>query len=421
MKSTGTRVPSTRYRLKNCRICGSARIKQFLSLHYMPIPNGFVPKKDIKKKEFHFPLKVCVCTDCWLVQLTHVIPAEIMFRNYLYIPSTSTTVVAHFREMADHIIKNFNVKRKDLVIDIGSNDGTLLSNFQKKNIPVLGVDPAENIARQANKNGIRTLCTFFTEEKAQKIAQEYGKAKIITATNVIAHIQDLHDVMKGIALLLQDNGIFVMEAPYLADLVERNEFDTIYHEHLSYFSVHPLEVLFHQHGLKIIDIQKQSIHGGSLRVFVAKQSADYTVHPRVEKFLIEEKAKNLQNIKTYDDFALRVKKVKRDLLQFLRKIRKEGKTIIGYGAAAKGNVLLNYCDISTDLLDYIVDSIPYKQGKYTPGTHIPIYPESKIVKAMPDYTLILAWNFADEIIRKNQEYVQKGGRFIIPVPYLKIV
>ncbi len=421
MKSQAKRVRSTKYLLKECRICSSTHLLPFLSLDSMPIPNGFIPKKDIDKQEFHFPLKACVCTHCWLVQLTHVIPAEIMFKNYLYIPSTSTTVVSHFEDFAREVMAEYKLKKTDLVIDIGSNDGTLLANFQRKGIRILGIDPAENIALTANKAGIRTRCDYFTTRLATEVSQTEGKAKIITATNVIAHIHNLHDVMEGVSTLLDNEGVFIMEAPYLVDLVERNEFDTIYHEHLSYFSIAPLKTLFEKHGMRIIDVRKQTIHGGTVRVFVSKVKSKLATHDRVEAFLVEERAKSMNTTKPYLDFAQRVIKVRKELLTFLNKMRREGKRIAGYGAAAKGNVLLNYCKITPNLMDFVVDSIPYKQGKYTPGTHIPIFAESKLLKEMPEYVLILAWNFADEIIAKNKEYRDKGGRFIIPVPYLKIV
>lgn len=421
MNTTKKTVNSSQYRVKKCRICQSSDLHEFLSLNSMPIPNGFISKKDLLKSEFFFPLNVCVCKKCFLVQLTHVIPAEIMFKNYLYIPSTSQTVVTHFTSFADDVVSTYSLTNDDLVIDIGSNDGTLLSAFQKHHVPVLGIDPAENIAKQAVQDGIPTRCAFFTENEAALVRREYGPARVITGTNVIAHIDNLHDVMNGVSTLLADDGIFVMEAPYLMDLLERNEFDTIYHEHLSYFAIAPLQTLFQSHGLKIIDIQKQTIHGGTIRVFVAREASSYEIHPRVEKFLVEEKAKGLQTMKTYEDFADRVRVVKKELVRFLKRLRRAGKSIAGYGAAAKGNVLLNSSRIDTDIIDFVVDSIHYKQGKYTPGTHIPIFSEDALLKKMPDYTLILAWNFAPEIIQKNQEYIARGGRFIIPVPYLKVI
>lgn len=415
------KVPSKKYQLAECRICKSSKLYSFLDLGYMPIPNGFIDKKDLNKLELTYPLRVCVCEDCSLMQLEHVIPAEIMFKNYLYVPSTAKTMMKHFDQMAEETMKVANARKENLVIDIGSNDGALLSFFKKRNVQILGIDPAENIVRDANKRGIRTKAAFFSETTAEEIEKEFGKAKIITATNVIAHIDDIHSVVKGIKMLLHPQGIFVMEAPYVIDLIDNNEFDTIYHEHLSYFSIRPLMKLFEMHGMHIIDVRKQHIHGGTVRVYAALKSSNYKIHPRVSKFVTEENLKKLHLRSTYDEFARRVKVIKRDLVSFLKRIKKEGRTVIGYGASAKGNVLTNYCGISTDLLDYVVDSTPYKHGKYTPGTHIPIYPESKLEKETPDYALLMSWNFADEIIEKNKKYRESGGQFIITIPYLKIV
>lgn len=415
------KVPSKKYEITSCRICKSQKLYPFLDLGYMPIPNGFIEKKDLQKLELTYPLRVCVCENCSLMQLQHVIPAEIMFRNYLYIPSTSKTMMKHFDLMSEETTKVAHARKGNLVIDIGSNDGALLSFFKKRGVDILGIDPAENIARDANKRGLRTMCAFFSEETAKQVLEQYGKAKIITATNVIAHIDTIHDVVKGIKTLLHSQGVFVMEAPYVIDLLDNNEFDTIYHEHLSYFSIRPLKKLFELYGMKIIDVRKQDIHGGTVRVYAAFEDSTYAVHPRVEKFVTEENLKKLHLRSTYDEFARRVKVIKRDLVSFLKRIKKEGRSIIGYGASAKGNVLTNYCGISTNLLDYVVDSTPYKHGKYTPGTHIPIFPESKLEKETPDYALLMSWNFADEIISKQQSYRERGGQFIITIPYLKIV
>lgn len=409
-----------KYKVKKCRICGSKKLYLFLDLNSMPIPNGFLTKEELKKKEDHFPLACYVCENCWLVQLTHVVPAEIMFKNYLYIPSTSTTMLEHFKSMANEIITEFKLKPKDLVIDIGSNDGTLLGYFREQEIRVLGIDPASNLAQVARLRGIDTLDDFFTSKLAKKVVKKYGKAKIISGTNVIAHIHDLHDLIKGVKILLAKDGIFIMEYPYLVDLLEKNEFDTIYHEHLSYFAVSPLIELFKKHGMVIFDIKRTPVHGGSIMVFVSKKGSKYKTRPSVKEFVKIELLKKLHRKEAYDEFARRVKMIKRDTLDYLKRLKQQGKKIVGYGAAAKGNVFLNYCGITTKLLDYIVDSIPYKQGRYTPGTHIAIYPERKLIKEMPDYTLILAWNFADEILRKQIKYREKGGQMIITIPYLRI-
>lgn len=409
-----------KYLVHKCRICGSSDLYNFLSLESMPIPNGFMEKQDLKKKEDYFPLGVYVCQSCWLVQLTHVIPADIMFKNYLYIPSTSTTMLTHFKEMAEELIRSYGLKPHDLVIDIGSNDGTLLSFFKGQEMDVLGIDPASNLAQVARLKGIDTIDDFFTPELASSLVKKNKKAKIITATNVVAHMDSIHDLCRGIEILLDKNGVFIMEFPYLIDLLDKNEFDTIYHEHLSYFSITPLVELFKKHNLRIINIKRMPVHGGSIRVHVVKTDSKYKVNNSVEEFLKNEFLKKINKKSTYEDFGRRVKMIRRDLVSYLKKLKKQHKKVIGYGAAAKGNVLLNYCHIGPKLLDYIVDSIPYKQGRYTPGTHIPIYPESRIAKDMPDYILLLAWNFADEILKKQMNYREKGGQFIITIPYLRI-
>ncbi len=408
------------YEIKSCRICKSKNLYRFLNLGTMPIPNGFVKKEDLKKQEQYYPLAVCVCESCWLVQLTHVIPPEIMFKNYLYIPSTSTTMLSHFKTMARETIKVFDLKSTDLVIDIGSNDGTLLSFFKNQEIQVMGIDPATNLAQVARLNGIDTINDFFSNRLAKKITKNQGKAKIITATNVVAHIDDLHDLCEGIKILLKSDGIFICQFPYFVDLLDKNEFDTIYHEHLSYFAIRPLLKLFKKHELKIVNVKKTTIHGGSISVFITHEKSKYKPSNEVSEFVTAEKLKKLDRRSAYEDFGRRIKIIRRDIMAYLKRIKKEGKRIIGYGASAKGNVLLNYCKINTDLLDYIADSIPYKQGRFTPGTHIPIYSEARLEKETPDFALLLAWNFADEILQKQLKYREKGGQFIITIPYLRI-
>ncbi len=410
----------TKYAINKCRICGSAKIYPFLDLGSMPIPNGFLSKDELKNKEYSYPLGASVCENCWLVQLTHVVPPEIMFKNYLYIPSTSKTMLEHFKALANEVIEKYALTKKDLVIDIGSNDGTLLGYFKEQEVKVLGIDPASNLAQVARMRGIDTIDDFFTAKLAQKVVLEKGRAKIITATNVVAHIHNLHELIEGVEKLLTKDGIFIMEFPYLVDLISKNEFDTIYHEHLSYFSVLPLVELFKLHKMEIVDLKRTPVHGGSIIVYVAKKGSKYKQSNIVKEYIGQEKLKKLDKRSTYDDFSRRVAVIKRDLNNYLKDLKKQGKIIVGYGASAKGNVLLNYCGINMKLLDCIVDSIPYKQGRYTPGTHIPIHPELWLEKNKPDYALLLSWNFADEILNKQIKYREQGGQFIITIPYLRI-
>ncbi len=407
------------FKLEQCRACDSKNLFLFLQLGPTPVPNGFLNGHHRHRAEKFYPLDVCFCRDCGLVQLAHVVSPKVMFKNYVYIPSTSETMLNHFEKLVTEAIKKTTAGGEDLTVDIGSNDGTLLKFFKSKGIKILGVDPAENLAKKANKEGVNTICALFTKELAKNIKKEHGTAKIITATNVFAHVHNLHDFLEGIKVLLSDDGLFIVEFPYLYDLLEKVEFDTIYQEHLSYFSITPLDKLLKVHGLTLIDVQRLPVHGGSVRVFVSKQSQ--TVNNRVRKLLKLEKRAGLLNPEIYLKFRRKVDKVRHELVQELWRLRLKKKKIVGYGASAKGNIILNYCRIGPETLDYIVDSIPYKQGKYTPGMHIPIYPELKLLEDQPDYTLLLAWNFADEIIKKQSEYRKKGGKFILALPNLRIV
>ncbi len=407
------------FQLEFCRACGSRNLLLFLQLGPTPVPNGFLKANSLHRSEKFYPLDVCFCKDCGLVQLAHVVSPKVMFQNYVYIPSTSETMRLHFAELAASAIKKTDAKVGDLVVDIGSNDGTLLKSFKSLGMKVLGVDPAENLAKKANKERINTICDLFTEKVSKKIKKQYGTAKIITATNVVAHVHNLQDFFEGIKTLLSEDGLFISEFPYLGDLLEGVEFDTIYQEHLSYFSITPFDKLIKKHGLTLIDVQKESIHGGSVRIFVSKKPLAQST--RVNKMLQTEKRKGLLESETYLKFRRRVDKVRHELVQLLWGLRLKNKRIVGYGASAKGNIILNYCRIGPETLGYVVDSISYKQGKYTPGMHIPIYPEAKLLTDQPDYTLLLAWNFSDEIIKKQAEYRRKGGKFILAIPKLTIV
>ncbi len=407
------------FKLDVCRACDSANLLLFLQLGPTPAPNGFLKADDRHNAERFYPLDVSFCQDCGLVQLAHVVSPEVMFKNYVYIPSTSETMRMHFASLAKKAVDSTGAKSGDLSIDIGSNDGTLLRSFKALGMKILGVDPAENLVKKANKEGIRTICALFTKKEAVKIYKKFGSAKTITATNVVAHVHDLHDFLEGVKTLLSDDGLFIAEFPYLVDLIDKVEFDTIYQEHLSYFSITPFEKLLKRHGLSLVDVQRLPVHGGSVRVFVSKSSQKPT--SRVTQLLQLENKKGFLKPETYLKFRRKVDEVRHELFQLLWKLRLENKRIIGYGASAKGNIILNYCRIGTETLDYIVDSISYKQGKFTPGMHIPIFPEEKILKDQPEYTLLLAWNFADEIIKKHSEYRKKGGKFILAIPKLTIV
>jgi len=326
----------------------------------------------------------------------------------------------HFASLAKDVFRRCQLRERDLVVDIGSNDGSLLSYFKGYGIKTLGIDPAVNLAKIAELKGITTINNYITPVLAKKIYKKYGQANVITATNVVAHIDNLYDLFKSVEILLGVNGVFICEFPYLLDLIKNNQFDTIYHEHLSYFSIKPLIKLTSRVNLELFDVFRSNIDGGSLRVVFKKKNIKLEINAKIKKLLDNENNYGLYNFSTYQKFAKRVKHVSDNLQKTLKKIKKQGKTIAGYGAAAKGNILLNYCHINDKLIDYIVDSTPYKQGLFTPGTHIPIFPEAEIMKTKPDYILILAWNFAFEIMDKEKKYKVQGGKFIIPVPKVTI-
>ena len=406
--------------VSTCRVCRGKTLNKFLSLGPMPLANTFLREDQLSMPEPYYPLGVCRCSTCGLVQLGFTVPPEVLFKDYLYLTGPSEPMKAHFAGLAEDLIQRFNPFPGGLVVDIGSNDGTLLKNFQKHNMVILGVEPADNIAECARSSGIETLNDFFSEEVAHKVCAERGQAKVILATNVFAHVHDLEDFLRGISCLLADDGIFVIEVPYLIDMLSNIEFDTIYHEHLSYFAVRPLVTLFSRFSIGIVEIERICVHGGSIRIYVQK-SADSLSSSSVNELLKLEREAKLDSLDTYRKFAEGAAQVRKDLLSLLKALKAQGARIAGYGAAAKGNTLLNYCKIGTDILDYITDTTPFKQGRYTPGMHIPVLPESRFHQAPPDYALLLAWNYADEILRKEERYRQEGGKFIVPIPKPRLV
>ncbi|MDO8633694.1 MAG: class I SAM-dependent methyltransferase [archaeon] len=403
-----------------CRTCKSAKIKEFLSLGSTPLANSLVAKSELEKPEEVFPLNVVFCPKCGLVQLGHVVKPEKMFTNYLYLTSYSSTMVKHLGEFAKEVAKISGYKN-GLVVDIGSNDGTFLASFKKIGFDVLGVEPAKNISKTTNEKGIRTENVFFNIENSKNILEKYGKARIITGTNVFAHVDDLDGLVEGVKILLDDTGFFIIESPYLPDLLHKIEFDTIYHEHLSYLSLKPLVVFFKRHGMKVIDVKRTKIHGGSIRLYVKKKPEKTKPKKSIERLLLYEKKNGINSFKTFREFARKVVALKKELISLLGKLKNDGKTIAGYGASAKGNTLLNYTGIGTETIGFIVDKNPLKQGLYAPGSRIEIFSPEKLVLDRPDYVLLLAWNFKEEIIKQQQEYASLGGNFITPVPWPKIL
>jgi hypothetical protein len=402
-------------------VCHSENLAKFLDLGFTPLADNFLSADRLQQPETYYPLEVFICADCSLVQLGYVVPPEILFqRDYPYVSSTTATGREHFHSLAKEICQRFGLKSGDLAVDIGSNVGVLLRGFKDQGIDVLGIEPAPNICEIALSNGIETLNEFFSEELARKIAKMGRKAKVVTGTNVVAHVDNHHALVKALDILLAEKGVFVFEAPYLVDLIDNLEYDTIYHEHLSYISVKPMTRLFRQFGMEIFDLKKVSIHGGSLRYFVAREK-DYPVSENVARFLKLEEEKRIHDLVALKSFAKAVQKNREELTWLLRSLKHEGKQIAAVSAPAKGMTLLNYCRLGAEILNFVTEKAPLKIGKYTPGTHIPVLPDAELTRQMPDFALLLAWNFADEIMKNLDDYRKGGGKFIIPIPKPTIV
>jgi len=397
-----------------CRICKSKNLKQFLNLGEMPLANSFLSREDLKKPESKFPLRVLFCNECGLSQLEEVINSDILFRNYVYLSSGMPKKFSeHFKNYADEVISRFIKSKDDLVVEIGSNDGILLSVFLNKT-RILGIDPAENVAKIATENGIETIADYFSENLAAEIVKKYGHARAIMGNNVVMHIDDHHDLMKGVKTLLTNDGVFIFEAPYMRDMFDNLTFDTIYHEHLSYLTVKPFSLLFKQFGMEIIDIKEIPVHGVSLRVYAAKTGA-HEIKPAVAEYLKREEEMGFDKFETYLKLAERIGELKEKVVNNLTDLKSKGKKIAGYGAPAKGNTLLNYFNIGPEILDYATEALPSKIGLYTPGTHIPVIDIEEARKNPPDYYLLLAWNYKDVILEKEKEFRQSGGKFIMPI------
>lgn len=394
-----------------------------LDLGKTPPANSFLQSlgRETKNREFWFPLRVLFCNNCSLVQLAHVVDPKLLFKNYVYTSSTSKGFVRHFEDFALEAIDKFGIKKKDLVVDIGSNDGILLKPFAKRGIRVLGIEPAKNIAERANKDGIKTVSEFFGQGMASRLKKTNGSARLVTATNVFAHIDDLDEVIEGVKILLDNEGVFIIEVPYLPDFLRNNLFDTVYHEHLSYLAISPLKVLFGRMGMKVFAVSKVATHGGSVRVMIKKVGSRWRVESSLASYVAREKKLKLNTLEPYKRFATRVKQNRKALRNLLGKLKRQNKLIAGYGAPAKGNTLLNYFGIDSSTLDYVVDDSVYKQGLYTPGSHIPVVASGSLYKDPPDYVLILAWNFADQIMLKISQNLGQRTKFIIPVPVPKII
>ncbi|OGU35102.1 MAG: methyltransferase [Ignavibacteria bacterium GWB2_35_6b] len=405
----------------NCRICKKSNLSRFLDLGFTPPADDFLSPQRLNSSEIYYPLEVFVCNDCGLIQLGYVVLPELLFQNeYPYESSTTLMGRTHYFNLAKDIVQRYKLKQGDLAIDIGSNVGVLLNGFRDNGIRVLGIEPAKDVCKIANDNSIETINEFFSDTLAMHLAESGKKAKVVTGTNVVAHIDDLHMLVKGLDILLEQKGVFVFEAPYLVHLLENLEYDTIYHEHLSYMSVKPMQYLFNKYGMEIIDLEEKSIHGGTLRYHVSR-IGDFEVSPNVKNYIDTEIAKGIYNLDYLEKFSQKVINHRNKLSWMLSDLKRQGKKIVGVSAPAKGMTLLNYCKLGTETLDFLTEKARLKIGKFAPGTHIPVVPDSELLTKMPDYALLLAWNFADEIMKNNSEYRERGGKFIIPIPEPKIV
>jgi SAM-dependent methyltransferase len=397
-----------------CRSCSKSGLIGVLNLGMMPLSDGLLTQEQLAESEDKFPLEVAYCPNCSLVQILETVPPEKLFcDDYPYYSSFIKSLLEHSRQNVLSLIKRCKLDANSLVVELASNDGYLLKYYVENGIPCLGIDPAEGPAKAAEKIGVPTLCEFFTKEFAQQLADEGRRADVIHANNVLAHVEDTNGFIQGIRILLKDNGVAVIEVPYVKDLIDNCEFDTIYHEHLCYFSVTSLDYLFRQNNLYLNDIERLSIHGGSLRLYVARNE---NVKESVRILLEQEKQQSVDKYQYYEGFGDKVQNIRSKMRKLLNGKKQKGKTIAAYGAAAKGAIMLNFIGIGTDVIDYVVDRNIHKQGKYMPGLHIPIFDPSRLVNELPDYVVILPWNFKDEILAQEAGFRNKGGKFVIPIP-----
>jgi SAM-dependent methyltransferase len=403
-----------------CIVCRQEAVEEFLDLGETALANKFRTAAELHEPEPRFPLEVGFCRSCGHVQLMRFVPPDAMFEDYLYVSAASDTLKAHLHDLSDVVVSRERLGRDDLVVDIGCNDGTLLGGFARHGVRTLGVDPAKNLAALAGMNGTERFVGFFGEETAPEIVARWGRASAITATNTFPHIPDLHGFVRGIDTVLSDDGVFVIEAHYLVDMLEQHAFDTIYHEHVSYWALGPMTRLFEEHGLQVVDAERLPIHHGQLRVTVAR-AGRRAPSGRVAATLAAERAGGIDTLERLEAFAAATRKIKADLRQLLEELRADGKRVVGYGAPAKGNTLIGFLELGPETVAYIADRSSLKQGRYTPNAPIPVVPPEQLLEDQPDYVLLLAWNFAEEILEQQTEYRARGGRFIVPVPDVHVV
>ncbi|MDI6792571.1 MAG: class I SAM-dependent methyltransferase [bacterium] len=405
--------------MKKCLICNT-RIDPFISFGKMPLANGFLTQ-DQFADEYFFELKVAFCPNCGMVQLVEQPDREKMFnKNYPFFSGTSKLMAVHFEEFAEHVKKDYLSSQDPFVVEIGSNDGIMLRHFKKDGISHLGIEPSENVARVAIENGINTICRFFDEDCARRIVQEHGQADAFLGANVMCHIPYLHSVIEGIKILLKPKGIVMFEDPYMGDVIEKMTYDQIYDEHVFLFSVSSIKYLFEQHGLEVIDVEPQETHGGSMRYVIARKGI-YLVSKRVSVQLGKEKAMGLDKPETYANFRKNCEDSRDKLMSLLNEVKKQGKRIVGYAATSKSTTIINYCGITTDHIEFISDTTPVKQGKFSPGAHIPVRPYEEFLANYPDYAFLFAYNHAKEIMAKEQKFMESGGKWIVYAPKAKVL
>ena len=406
--------------MRTCRTCKSERLYLFLPLGDHPLANGFLREDQLARPEPRFPLDCHVCLDCGLIQVEDQVPPE-YFRHYVYIPSASNVMHDHFAGLADAVADRFLADPDALTIDIGCNDGLFLSFLGVRGARTLGIDPATNIVELAREKGVEVINEYFTPDLARQVRERYGPAKVVVSTNTFHHIGDLDPFTLGVTLLLADDGVFVIEVPHALELVELNEFDGVYHEHVSQLTVKSFVDHFRLFGLEVFDVERLDVHGGSMRVFARPSRDGASPPPAVQDWIDRESERGLFEAATYDAFRERVERNRDELMTLLHGLKAEGRRIAGYGASARGNTLLNYYGIGPDLIDYIADLNPLKHGLYSPGMHIPVVSPERLVADPPEYVLLIAWNFGDEIVRQQEEYRRAGGKFVVPIPEPRVI
>ena len=405
-----------------CRFCKTPLIHTFVNLGMSPLCQTHVEPERLNEHEIFYPLHAYVCEKCFLVQVEEFASPGEIFTEYAYFSSFSDSWLEHAKKYCDMMTQRFRIGPSHHVFEIASNDGYLLQNFVKAGVAVLGIEPAQNVAETARAKGVKTISTFLGQSTACEIVKEHGQADLLLGNNVLAHVPDINDFVSGMAILLRSDGLLTMEFPHLVELMENNQFDTIYHEHFSYLSFTTVEQIFAAHGMTLFDVEKLPTHGGSIRIYGQHTtSTKYAVTDRVNEMKEQEAIYGINRLETYSDFSRKVERLKQDVLDLLIQLKRQGKKVAGYGAPGKGNTLLNYCAIRTDFLDFTVDRNPYKQGKYTPGTRIPILKPEHIRETKPDYLLILPWNLKDEIMAQTAYIREWGGKFIVPIPKVKVL